>query len=97
MNLASVRGTIVATVKEPKLEGQRLLVIQPLGCGGQPVGRPILATDTVRSGVGDTVVWVRGKEAAFAHRPADVPTDAAVVGIVEAHHMPRGGGPEGAR
>lgn len=91
MNLARVRGTVVSTVKDGKLLGQRLLLIQPVGFSGEDRGVPLVATDTVRSGAAEHVVYVRGKEASFAHREAGdegVVTDVAVVGVVERHHLP---------
>ncbi|MFN7975909.1 MAG: EutN/CcmL family microcompartment protein [Acidobacteriota bacterium] len=90
MNLARVTGTVVATLKDPSIEGQRLLLLQPLGPDGTDRGTPIVATDTVSSGDREVVVFVRGKEASFAHAVdlAGVVTDAAVVGIVERQHLP---------
>lgn len=99
MNLAVVRGTVVSTVKDERLSGRRLLLIQPVAFDGTPQGEWLVATDTVRAGVSETVVYVRGKEAAFAHRPDTVVSDVAVVGIVERHHLPPGhrtGGSTGA-
>lgn len=90
MRLGRVCGTVVSTLKDPKLSGQRLLLIQPLTAAGLPGGRRLVATDTARAGEGDLVLWVRGKEAAFALLPDDVVTDACVVGVVESQHMPAG-------
>jgi microcompartment protein CcmK/EutM len=39
--------------------------------------------DTVGAGVGETVFFVRGKEASFPFFPTEVPTDAGIVGIVD--------------
>jgi len=87
VNLGRVRGTVVATVKDDSLHGQRLLLVQPLTWDGRETGSPIVATDTVRSGAAELVIFVRGKEAAFAHRPEEVVSDAAVVGVVEPQHV----------
>jgi microcompartment protein CcmK/EutM len=42
-----------------------------------------VAVDAVGAGVGETVFFVRGKEASFPFHPTAVPTDAGVVGIVD--------------
>jgi microcompartment protein CcmK/EutM len=45
-----------------------------------------VAVDSVGAGVGETVFFVRGKEAGFPFLPAEVPADAGVVGIVDHWH-----------
>ena len=42
-----------------------LLVLQPIGADGTAVGRTLVAVDAVGAGVGETVFFVRGKEASF--------------------------------
>jgi ethanolamine utilization protein EutN len=83
MQIARVIGDVVATRKEPALEGIALLVIQPLAPDGQPAGRPVIAVDAVGAGVGEHVFFVRGKEASFPWHPTEVPADAGIVGIVD--------------
>ena len=83
MQLARVIGDVVATRKDGHLEGLTLLVLQPIGADGAPSGRTLVAVDSVGAGVGETVFFVRGKEASFPYYPTEVPTDAGVVGIVD--------------
>ena len=83
MQLAKVVGHIVASRKDPNLTGMKLMVVQPLGADGSPVGRALVAVDSVGAGVGETVFFVRGKEASFPYYPTEVPTDAGIVGIVD--------------
>jgi microcompartment protein CcmK/EutM len=83
MQIARVIGDVVATRKEPALEGVALLVIQPLSADGQDSGRPLVAVDSVGAGVGETVFFVRGKEASFPFYPKEVPADAGIVGIID--------------
>ena len=83
MFLARVVGTVVATRKDPGLAGTTLLVIQPLRPDGTPGGKPLVAVDSVGAGAGEDVFYVRGREAALPFLPAEVPTDAAIVGIVD--------------
>jgi ethanolamine utilization protein EutN len=49
----------------------------------QPVGRVIVAADSVGAGVGEDVFFVRGKEASFPFYPGEPPVDAGIVGIVD--------------
>jgi ethanolamine utilization protein EutN len=83
VQLARVIGDVVATVKDRNLAGLKLLVLQPLSPEGDPTGRTLVAVDSVGAGVGEHVFFVRGREAAFPFYPAEPPTDAAVIGIVD--------------
>jgi microcompartment protein CcmK/EutM len=87
MQLARVIGTVVSTIKNPALEGRKLLVIQSLDGHLRVAGRPLVAIDAVGAGIGELVFWCRGKEASFPFEGSDVPTDCTIVGIVdsEAH------------
>ena len=83
MQLARVTDTVVATRKDPGLRGLKLLVLQPLTPDRQPVGRDLVGVDAVGAGVGEEVFFVRGREASFPFLPAEVPTDASVIGITD--------------
>jgi microcompartment protein CcmK/EutM len=83
MQLAKVLGDVVVTRKDDNLTGVKLLVLQPLAADGSPAGRTLVAVDAVGAGVGETVFFVRGKEASFPFYPTEVPADAGVVGIVD--------------
>jgi microcompartment protein CcmK/EutM len=83
MQIARVIGNVVTTVKDAGLQDRTLLVIQPIDAGGGPVGKPLVAADSVGAGVGEHVFFVRGSEAAFPFYPTVVPTDASIVGIVD--------------
>jgi microcompartment protein CcmK/EutM len=83
VQLARVVGEVVASVKDPNLNGLPLLILQPIAASGEPAGRTLVALDSVGAGVGEHVFFVRGREAAFPFLPAEPPTDAAVIGIVD--------------
>lgn len=83
MQLAKVVGDVVATRKDDNLTALTLLLLQPIGADGLASGRTLVAVDAVGAGVGETVFFVRGKEASFPWYPTEVPTDAGVVGIVD--------------
>jgi ethanolamine utilization protein EutN len=91
MILGRVIGNVVATMKDASLSGQRLLLVQPIDRNGCSKGKPIVALDSVGAGAGETVYWCRGKEASFPFLPAEVPTEATIVGIVDAVNIPSPG------
>ena len=82
MMLARVIGNVVCTIKDPGLEGRKLLLIQPLTRDGKRKGRPLVGIDSIGAGFGETVYWCRGKEASLAFA-GEVPSDCSIVGIVD--------------
>jgi len=88
MYLGVVTGTVVAAQKAAGLEGQKLLLVQPVDDTGRHSGDLQVAVDTVRAGVGDHVYLVGSREAALACEPWFVPVDAAIVGIVDEVYTP---------
>src|ERR1044072_4077933 len=85
MQLARVIGDVVTTRKDENLVGVTLLVLQSIARDGTAVGRARGAVDSVGAGVGETVFFVRGKEASFPFYPVEVPADAGAVGIVDSY------------
>ena len=83
MQLAKVIGDVVVTRKDDNLTGIKLLVLQPIAADGSNAGRTLVAVDAVGAGAGETVFFVRGKEASFPFYPVEVPADAGIVGIVD--------------
>jgi ethanolamine utilization protein EutN len=84
MQIAQVVGTVVSTQKNRKLEGAKLLLVQPLTLDRQPRGVAFLAIDSVGAGVGETVlVVIEGKAAGDALRRKAAAVDAAIIGIVD--------------
>ncbi|MFQ6042861.1 MAG: EutN/CcmL family microcompartment protein [Candidatus Poribacteria bacterium] len=84
MDIGKVIGTIVATRKDPKLVGTRLLVVQPLDHNQKPNGDPLVALDPdYAAGYGDLVYMVTGGDAMFTAPGKRLPVDVGVVGIVD--------------
>ena len=83
MYLGKVVGCVVATQKDARLHGHRLLVVQPLTPALEPTGKQLVCTDATGAGTGEIVYWCRGKESSFPFLPAEVPTDTTIVGIVD--------------
>ena len=88
MQIAEVVGTVVSTKKNRKLEGAKLLLVQPLDLDGGNRGTPVIAIDAVDAGIGDRVLLVLdGKAAMQALGRGVAAVDAAVVGVVDAVEM----------
>ena len=85
MKLACVCGTVVATVKDRQLDGLRLRLICPETSPGVWSDHAIVAVDAIGSRDGDTVIWVSAREASLGIPGRVVPTDAAVVAIVDSY------------
>lgn len=84
MQIGRVIGMVVSTQKHRKLDGAKLLLVQPLGLDDQPRGTPVLTIDSVGAGVGEKVlVVIEGKAAGAALRRKAAPVDAAIIGIVD--------------
>ena len=83
MQLARVIGNVVATRKDPGFDSTKLLLLQPISADGKNAGRTLVAVDSVGAGMGETVFFVRGKEASFPFHPTEMAADAGVVGIVD--------------
>jgi len=83
VRLGRVLGRVVASVRAADLDGEKLLIVQPLDAQRRPAGATVVACDVARSGPGDLVVWVGGREAALALPRSFVPVDATIVGHVE--------------
>ena len=89
VQIAKVIGDVVMTIKDDNLNGIKLMLLQPLDPAGNASGRTLVAVDAVGCGVGETVFFVRGKEASFPFHPIEVPADAGIVGIVDYWNVER--------
>ena len=87
MQIGRVIGNVVCTVKSTSLIGQKLLLVQPLDRKGRDKGRPLVALDAVGAGAGETIYWCRGREATLPFLPAEIPTEATIVGIVDSVNL----------
>ena len=89
MFLAKVEGSVVATQKEPSLDGRKLLLLRPQLVDDKdptrfrPGSNTIVAVDSVGAGVGELVLFCQGSSARLAAGLKDLPVDAVIVGIVD--------------
>jgi len=78
MYLAKVVGNVVCSIQDEALRGIRLMLVERVYGGGV-----VVALDAVGSGPGEMVYVCRGKEASFAFKGREVPTEATIVAIVD--------------
>jgi microcompartment protein CcmK/EutM len=83
MLLGKVVGTLVATRKDEKLEGFRLMVVKQLNIDNEETGGYVIAADAVQAGVGDTVLYATGSSARQTVLTDKKPCDAVLMAIVD--------------
>lgn len=89
MFLAKVIGQVVATQKDDKLRGSKLLVLRPLQIdSSNPADlvenkNTVVAVDNCGAGVGQVVMFCQGSSARQAYGMKELPIDAAVIGLVD--------------
>ena len=83
MILGKVVGNIVATRKDEKLHGKKLLVVKSIDPETNAHLGYVVAVDTVQAGAGETVICVSGSSARMATGLKDHPVDTAIIGIVD--------------
>jgi microcompartment protein CcmK/EutM len=84
MILGKVLGTVVATVKLEIYAGYKLLIVQPVDPEGNPLGKTLLAIDTVQAGAGDTVLVIdEGNSARLIIDDPMAPVRSVIAGIVD--------------
>jgi microcompartment protein CcmK/EutM len=81
--LGRVVGTVVATRKDERLQGAKLLVVRQQDPQGKDEANTLVAVDTVDAGLRDRVLVVSGSSARMAAGLKDCPVDAAIVGVVD--------------
>ena len=84
MKLARVVGTVVASRKDPKLEGLKFFLLQDLGGDLQLRDAIVVAADSVGCGVGEVVLYASGSSARQTVETDGRPCDATVMAIVDA-------------
>ena len=83
MLLARVVGTLVATRKEPTLDGLKFLVLKQLDVEGQETGGYRVAADAVGAGLGEVVLYASGSSARQTTFTERRPCDAVIMAIVD--------------
>lgn len=80
-----ITGTVVATVKDPSIEGVPLLTVK-LIVNGKEAETVVAADHTRQAGPGDFVYLIPKKEASRIFRENPGPFDMAVVGFIDTYN-----------
>ena len=83
MRIARVDGTVTASVKDKKLAGLKLLVVDIQDGAGNLLESSVVAVDNIGAGVGELVLVVRGSAARIPAGISNIPADATVVAIID--------------
>ncbi len=84
MQIGRVIGNVVATQKNGKLDGSKLMLVQIVDLQDKPKGLPVIAIDVVDAGIGDRVLLVQdGKAAMQALNKGMAGVDAAILGVID--------------
>jgi microcompartment protein CcmK/EutM len=81
--LGRVIGTVVASKKDPALEGLKMLLVKVTDLTGKPTGSVIVAADAVGAGVGELVLYAAGSSARQTVETKDRPIDHVIMAIVD--------------
>jgi ethanolamine utilization protein EutN len=88
MFVGRVIGCVWSSVKDAKLEGHRLLIVQPLTPQLKPTGKRLICADSTGAGAGELIYWTRSREAVYAFEK-EAPVDATITGVVDSINLKR--------
>lgn len=84
MLIGRVIGNVVATKKNLKLDGEKLLLVQPLDLSGAARGVPLIAIDRMGAGPKEKVLYTQdGRTAQQILGRGTAGVDAAVLGVID--------------
>jgi len=83
MQVGRVIGTVVASQKEPSLDGLKFLVVRQLDMEGKTAAGYLVAADAVGAGEGEVVLYATGSSARQTRVTDKRPCDGVVMAIVD--------------
>ncbi len=84
MIIGKVTGVVVATRKNRHLEGNRLLIVQPLNKELKPEGSSLMAVDHAYAGFGEMVLVIdEGNSARQVFDNPEIPVRTFIVGVID--------------
>ena len=83
MLIARVIGTTISTIKDEKVRGSKLLILQQTNESGEIVGKSFVAVDLVDAGIGDLVLTGHGSSARQTYQTKECPVDAVVMAVID--------------
>jgi microcompartment protein CcmK/EutM len=85
MKMGRVIGSVVATRKDPSLDGVKLLVVENLTLDQKPEGGYVIAVDAVGAGAGEVILYASGSSARQTNVTRDRPVDAVIMAILDSY------------
>ncbi len=83
MQFGKITGNVVCTTKDNKIEGRKLMLVQPVDDNLEPAGTPIVGIDSVGAGEGELVLYVTGSSSRMTDITDDRPVDCTIMAIVD--------------
>ena len=83
MQIGRVVGTVVASRKEPTLEGLKFLVVRNIDLNNALTSTFVVAADAVGAGVGEVVLYASGSAARQTRVTESLPVDTVIMAIVD--------------
>jgi microcompartment protein CcmK/EutM len=90
MKMGRVVGSVVATRKDEKLEGLKLLLVRDLDVDLAPEKGYVVAVDAVGAGAGEVVLYATGSSARQTAATDGRPVDAVIMAIVDEYDVGAG-------
>lgn len=87
MKMGRVVGAVVASRKDEKLQGLKLLVVRNLGLQLENEGGYVVAADAVGAGAGEVVLYATGSSARQTSMTDGRPVDAVIMAIVDEYDV----------
>ena len=85
MKMGRVIGSVVATRKDPSLEGVKFLIVENLDLELGAEGGYVIAVDAVGAGQGDVILYASGSSARQTDFTKDRPVDAVIMAILDSY------------
>ena len=90
MKMGRVVGSVVATRKDEKLEGLKLLLVRDLDVDLAPEKGYVVAVDAVGAGAAEVVLYATGSSARQTEVTDGRPVDAVIMAIVDEYDFGAG-------
>lgn len=90
MKMGRVVGSVVATRKDEKLQGLKLLLVRDLDVELAPEKGYVVAVDAVGAGAGEVVLYATGSSARQTGLTDGRPVDAVIMAIVDEYDVGAG-------
>ena len=87
MLMGKVIGTVVASQKDYRLEGLKLLLLEQVSPDMKSTGSTVVAVDSVGAGIDEIVLYAAGSSARLTDVTENKPVDTVIVAIVDTVHQ----------